>query len=87
VNTDELSSKGEEKVSLTLNGSSNSPYGIYIDVMNILSEHPNATLTLDGVSVDGTALNLDWSYAGFTKTNTGTPTDWWTFLQQHVFIC
>lgn len=72
VNTDELSSKGEEKVSLTLNGSSNSPYGIYIDVMNILSEHPNATLTLDGVSVDGTALNLDWSYAGFTKTNTGT---------------
>lgn len=71
VNTDELTSKGEEQVTLTLNGASDDPYGIYIDVLNILSEHPNATLTLDGVSVDGTALNLDWSYAGFTQSDTG----------------
>lgn len=63
-----VDAKKEGQYTLTINGSSSSPYGIYLDVLNVLAEHPNATLTLDDVKVDGTALTgYDWSYTGFNK--------------------
>lgn len=66
-NDDELNAKKTKQFTVTLNGASDAPYGIYFDVLNILQDHPNATLTLDAISVDGKALDL--STLTYTQRN------------------
>lgn len=71
--SDALAIKKAGQYTITMNGANDDPYGLYLDVQSILANHPKATLTLDDVSVDGTAISgIDWSYTGFTKADDGT---------------
>ena len=67
--SDVVSTNKAGQYTLTVNGSSSSPYGIYLDVTNILAEHPKATLTLNDVAVDGKSVKdkFDINYSGFTQ--------------------
>ncbi len=43
----------------TINGSSATPYGMYIDVVKILADHPNCDMVVKDIKVDGQSVEID----------------------------
>ena len=41
---------------ITLNGASNNPYGLYLDVAKILKDHPNCDIVVTDIKVDGQSI-------------------------------
>lgn len=59
INSSDVTITREGSYTLTLDGSDNSPYGLYMDVMGILADHPNADITLNSIKVDGGEIDFD----------------------------
>jgi hypothetical protein len=49
----------------TISGSDTAPYGLYLDVLGICSDHPNATLTLNKIMVDDKEVPFDNSLISY----------------------
>ncbi len=43
----------------TINGSSSSAYGIYLDIEKLLQDHPNCDVAVKDIKVDGTSIDFD----------------------------
>ncbi|MDR0962362.1 MAG: hypothetical protein LBM62_07390 [Mediterranea sp.] len=59
IDSEEVSIQDEGQYTFTLNGAYPLPYGMYLDVLLIWKDHPNATLTINSIKADGTALTID----------------------------
>ncbi|MDD5862044.1 MAG: hypothetical protein PUD15_05715 [Prevotella sp.] len=69
---DELKANGEKQYTATINGSCDSPYGIYFDIENLLAVYPKATLTLNDVLVDGVSTGVDYNQDVFDRNSDGS---------------
>ena len=58
-NSDDVLITKEGKYKFTLNLSDNTPYGIYLDVFEILKDHPNTDIIINAVTVDGNSVDFD----------------------------
>jgi hypothetical protein len=57
----------------TLTGAQDNIYCLYLDVAKLMVDHPNATLELLDIKVDGVTLTgVDFAWAGFAKNDDGT---------------
>lgn len=79
VSSEEIAVSKEGAYTLSLNKSdvAYDPHGVYLDVKYLKKDHPNATLTLDKVTVDGVDLTVDPDLVEYTdgdeKDGAGNP--------------
>lgn len=51
--------ENEGTYTITLEGADSTPYGIYLDIYGILTDHPNLDIILKDIKVDGTSVAFD----------------------------
>ena len=58
-NSDEVIISKEGNYSFSINVSDDAPYGIYLDIVGLLKDHPNADVVITKIDVDGNELSFD----------------------------
>lgn len=59
LNSDPVFISGNGDYTLTINGTSTDPYGLYLDVEKILKDYPNMDIVIKDIKVDGTSIDFD----------------------------
>lgn len=59
INGENVFITGDGDYTFTITGSSDSPYGIYLDVLKILADYPNMDMSIKDIKVDGKSIEFD----------------------------
>lgn len=59
INGDNVFITGDGDYTFTIQGASNAPYGMYLDVLKILKDNPNMNMTIKDIKVDGVSIEFD----------------------------
>lgn len=59
INGDNVYITSSGYYTFTINGASDSPYGIYLDVLKVLADYPNMDMTVTDIKVDGQSIDFD----------------------------
>ena len=59
INGENVFITGDGDYTFTISGTSDKPYGIYLDVMKILADHPNMDMSIKDIKVDGQSIAFD----------------------------
>jgi hypothetical protein len=59
IESDAVFITGDGDYTLTVTGASNSPYGLYLDILKILKDNPNLGAVVKDIKVDGTSIAFD----------------------------
>jgi hypothetical protein len=57
--SDDVYVSGDGDYTFTINGSSEKPYLMYLDVLKILKDYPNCNITIKDIKVDGNSVSFD----------------------------
>jgi hypothetical protein len=59
IESDPVFVTGDGDYTFTVTGASNSPYGLYLDILKILKDNPNMDAVIKDIKVDGTSIAFD----------------------------
>lgn len=59
MNSENLFITGDGDYTLTVEGASSAPYGLYLDILKILKDNPNMDVAIKDIKVDGKSISFD----------------------------
>lgn len=59
INSDTFYVTDEGSYTVSISGSSDAPYGIYLDIEKLLKDYPNCDIEITDIKVDGTSISFD----------------------------
>ncbi len=59
INSDAVFISTDGDYTLTIEGESSSPFGLYLDIEKILKDHPDMDVAITDIKVDGASINFD----------------------------
>ena len=59
MNSENIFITGDGDYTLTVEGASSAPYGLYLDILKILKDNPNMDVAIKDIKVDGKSISFD----------------------------
>ncbi len=59
INSENVYISADGYYTFTVSGSSDSPYGMYLDILKLLKDYPNCDVEVTDIKVDGTSIEFD----------------------------